>query len=66
MVTKIKHVGMVASRTRINAIISCPLDLRLFPMDRQMCSLVLQSSAHPNSELTYSWIGGNDTRLDPG
>ena len=24
-------------------------------MDRQICSLVFQSSAHPNNELTYRW-----------
>ena len=31
------------------------MDLSLFPMDRQLCSLVLQSSAHPNNEVTYRW-----------
>ena len=34
---------------------ACPMDLSLFPMDRQVCSLILQSSAHPNKEVTYKW-----------
>ena len=55
--------GAVATRTRLTSVLSCPMDLRLFPMDRQMCSLVVQSSAHPNSELTYLWADGNKTRL---
>ena len=31
------------------------MDLSLFPMDRQVCPLILQSSAHPNYEVTYKW-----------
>ena len=38
------------------------MDLTLFPMDRQVCSLIFQSSAHPNNEVTYKWK--NDTHLD--
>ena len=32
-------------------------------MDRQMCSFILQSSAHPNDEMRYFWKKGNNTRL---
>ena len=31
------------------------MDLSLFPMDRQVCPLILQSSAHPNYEVSYKW-----------
>ena len=110
VVTWIKNIGMVETRTRFAVTTSCPMDLRLFPMDRQMCSLIIQgscpssnmilkatlasqivrdrcetsqpqtrcsaslltglldlfvqSSAHPNDELTYKWRHGiNDSRL---
>ena len=38
------------------------MDLTLFPMDRQVCSLIFQSSAHPNNEVRYKWK--NNTHLD--
>ena len=54
-VTTIRSSGLVRTRTRLVAVIACPMDLRNFPLDRQMCSVVLQSSAHTNDELTYRW-----------
>ena len=56
-------VPQVEQRTRLFSVVSCPMDLRLFPMDRQVCSLVFQSSAHINKELTYKWKYGNRSRL---
>ena len=52
----------MVSRTRLSITATCPMDLTLFPMDRQICSLLFQSSAHPNNEVTYRWK--NDTHLD--
>ena len=31
------------------------MDLALFPMDRQVCAIKFQSSAHPNNEVSYKW-----------
>ena len=45
----------VISRTRMSVRATCPMNLALFPMDRQVCSLVFQSSAHPNNEVRYKW-----------
>ena len=45
----------VISRTRLSVAATCPMDLALFPMDRQVCSLIFQSSAHPNNEVRYRW-----------
>ncbi len=63
-VTKIRSSGVVETRTRLAVVLSCPMDLRLFPMDRQMCSLVIQSSAHSNRELTYLWKYGDRSVLN--
>ncbi|TRY68905.1 hypothetical protein TCAL_03794 [Tigriopus californicus] len=62
-VTQIRHSGQVKTRTRWSVTSSCPMDLRLFPMDRQRCSLIIQSSAHPDNELLYSWSKGNRSKL---
>ena len=45
----------VISRTRMSVRATCPMNLALFPMDRQVCSLIFQSSAHPNNEVRYKW-----------
>ena len=37
------------------------MDLKLYPMDRQVCQIIFQSSAHPSNELTYVWK--NSTKL---
>lgn len=54
-VTHISTKGIVISRTRLSLVTSCPMDLKLYPMDRQVCQLIFQSSAHSNKEMTYSW-----------
>ena len=52
----------VISRTRISVRATCPMNLALFPMDRQVCSLIFQSSAHPSNEVRYKWK--ENTHLD--
>ena len=54
-VTHIENKGVVISRTRLSVTATCPMDLTLFPMDRQTCSFFLQSSAHPDNEVSYRW-----------
>jgi len=63
VVSKIHSSGTVETRTRLTVTLSCPMDLRLFPMDRQMCSIVIQSSAHISKELTYFWKYGKRSKL---
>ena len=60
-VTYIDALGIVVSRTRLSLTTSCPMDLKMYPKDRQMCQIIFQSSAHPNDELTYLWK--DDTSL---
>ena len=52
-VTHIHAKGRVKSRTRLSLLTSCPMDLQLYPLDRQMCPIIFQSSAHPSNELNY-------------
>lgn len=55
-VTHIQALGTVTSRTRLSMTTSCPMDLKMYPMDRQMCQIIFQSSAHASDELTYIWL----------
>ena len=55
LIYEILLLDQVVSRTRLSITASCPMDLALFPMDRQVCSLIFQSSAHPNNEVTLKW-----------
>ena len=53
VVTWIKNIGVVETRTRYRIATSCPMDLRLFPMDRQRCSLIIQGGgAQSNYSVT--------------
>ena len=56
----------VISRTRLSVAATCPMNLALFPMDRQVCSLVFQSSAHPNDEVKYRWKNETDLQFVQG
>ena len=51
--------SQVFSRTRLSITATCPMDLSLFPIDRQVCPLILQSSAHPKNEVGYKWTSYN-------
>ena len=42
------------------------MNLALFPMDRQVCSLIFQSSAHPNNEVKYRWKNQTDLQFVQG
>ena len=54
------------SRTRLSVAATCPMNLALFPMDRQVCSLIFQSSAHPNNEVKYRWKNQTDLKFVQG
>lgn len=54
------------SRTRLSITASCPMDLALFPMDRQVCALIFQSSAHPNNEVTLKWKRNSNLQFVQG
>ena len=58
--------SQVISRTRLSVAATCPMNLALFPMDRQVCSLIFQSSAHPNNEVKYRWKNQTDLQFVQG
>ena len=54
-VTHIFSTGKVKQRIRLSVVTSCPMNLKLYPMDRQHCDLIFQSSAHNLEEIVYEW-----------
>uniref|UniRef100_A0AC35UB93 Cation transporter family protein n=1 Tax=Rhabditophanes sp. KR3021 TaxID=114890 RepID=A0AC35UB93_9BILA len=47
--------GMIFKSMRIDATLSCVMDLKLFPWDSQECSIIIQSYAYIENLLTLSW-----------
>nr|AWJ68183.1 putative GABA receptor 1 [Hirudo verbana] len=55
---RIKNVGFVTQSLRLTVTAMCSMDLRLFPMDIQICSLEIESYAYPMEHILYSWNDG--------
>ena len=49
--TKVHFSGLVTHITRLTVTASCPMNLHLFPMDRQHCSLIFQSFSFKKSQV---------------
>lgn len=48
--------GDVFWGTRVTVSPSCPLNLRAYPMDKQMCPFVILSYAYTSRHLKYQWL----------
>lgn len=55
---RILHTGEVLLSNRLTVKATCPLDLQLFPMDRQLCTLEIESFGFTMSDLRYRWQDG--------
>ncbi|XP_028390588.1 gamma-aminobutyric acid receptor subunit beta-2-like isoform X2 [Dendronephthya gigantea] len=51
--------GLVSYRIRISLKAACQMDLRLFPMDKQICPLFLESYGYHNKKVAYRWATDN-------
>lgn len=47
--------GKVSISIRMSLTLSCPMDLKLFPMDTQTCSVVMASYAWTTDDLVFNW-----------
>ena len=52
--TKVHFSGLVTHITRLTVTASCPMNLLLFPMDRQHCSLIFQSFSFRKNQVHFS------------
>ena len=51
----IKPDGTVTHTSRISLRASCPMDFRLYPVDKQNCDLLIESFGMQSEDLVYVW-----------
>lgn len=55
--------GRILSSTHFTVTSSCPMDLVYFPMDYQICSIVLESYGYDEKRVTYEWNAATLTKF---
>lgn len=55
----IYSTGEVYFSARITLTAQCDMDLRLYPMDTQHCSLIIESYAHTTDDVDFKWLKTN-------
>ncbi|OXA45738.1 gamma-aminobutyric acid receptor subunit beta isoform X1 [Folsomia candida] len=55
---RISQDGDVLRSIRLTVTASCPMDLRYFPMDRQLCTIEIESFGYTMSDIRYQWAKG--------
>ncbi|ODM98162.1 Gamma-aminobutyric acid receptor subunit beta [Orchesella cincta] len=55
---RISQDGDVLRSIRLTVTASCPMDLRYFPMDRQLCTIEIESFGYTMVDIVYRWDGG--------
>jgi len=58
--------GGVLYSVRISLTLSCPMDLKLYPLDKQTCSLKMASYAWKTDDLIFVWKHGDPVQIDDG
>ncbi|KAL4230900.1 ligand-gated ion channel [Mactra antiquata] len=65
---KMLHIykdGSVRYRSRVTLTASCPMKLHKYPMDRQTCSLIIQSFAFSTNRVVFRWREKDPVKLNP-
>ncbi|KAJ6220177.1 hypothetical protein RDWZM_005989 [Blomia tropicalis] len=52
---RIRSNGDVLRSTRLTVTSSCPMNLQYFPMDRQMCTIEVESYGYSMADIMYKW-----------
>merc|ERR1719410_2128925 len=55
---RIMHTGDILRSIRLTIKATCPLNLEYFPMDKQMCTLEIESFGYTMSDLKFRWEDG--------
>ncbi|XP_064482173.1 gamma-aminobutyric acid receptor subunit beta-like isoform X3 [Ornithodoros turicata] len=56
---RINAGGEVFRSIRLTVTASCPMDLRYFPMDRQACTIEIESFGYTMKDIRYRWSEGD-------
>jgi len=55
---RISHTGEILVSKRLSGKFSCPMDLRYFPMDSQLCYMEIESFGYNMADIRYKWNDG--------
>uniref|UniRef100_A0A8R1DWG6 Ig-like domain-containing protein n=2 Tax=Caenorhabditis japonica TaxID=281687 RepID=A0A8R1DWG6_CAEJA len=58
--------GSILYSVRISMVLSCPMDLQLYPMDVQTCYIDLASYAYTDKDIEYRWKKSKPVQLKNG
>ncbi|KAK7169602.1 hypothetical protein R3I93_005552 [Phoxinus phoxinus] len=58
--------GTVLYSIRLTLILSCPMDLKNFPMDVQTCTMQLESFGYTMNDLIFEWLGDGPVQVADG
>uniref|UniRef100_A0A8C9WL22 Glycine receptor, alpha 2 n=1 Tax=Scleropages formosus TaxID=113540 RepID=A0A8C9WL22_SCLFO len=58
--------GNVLYSIRLTLILSCPMDLKNFPMDVQSCSMQLESFGYTMNDLIFEWLDQGPVQVAEG
>ncbi|XP_060688322.1 glycine receptor, alpha 4a [Hemiscyllium ocellatum] len=58
--------GNVLYSIRLTLILSCPMDLKNFPMDVQTCAMQLESFGYTMNDLIFQWLGKESVQVAEG
>jgi len=58
--------GNILYSIRISLTLACPMDLRLYPLDKQVCVLQIASYGWATDDLIYKWKDVDPVQIVPG
>ena len=58
---RIGHTGEVFRSVRLTVTASCPMDLQYFPLDRQLCTIEVESYGYSMTDIRYRWAKGGES-----
>lgn len=56
---RISNPGDILRSMKMSITASCPMNLKYFPMDSQLCQLEIESFGHTMSDIRYRWNDGD-------
>lgn len=55
--------GDVLYSIRISLVLSCPMDLKFYPLDKQTCSITMASYGYTTEDLVFLWKEGDPVQV---
>ncbi|XP_077562421.1 glycine receptor alpha 1 isoform X1 [Haemaphysalis longicornis] len=55
--------GDVLFSIRISLVLSCPMNLKFYPLDKQICSIVMVSYGYTTEDLVFLWKEGDPVQV---